>query len=158
MAHFAEIRKDNNVVLRVIVVNNEDVNNNGGDLSTQAEIWVANNHPNDELIKEELGGVYPETYWKQTSYNNNFRKQYGGPKFTYDKINDVFISPKPFPSWTLNSDFNWEAPFPVPSMIYGALAWSEELQTYITGESPDSEIIPRTRKKWNRDTNSFVDI
>jgi len=27
----------------------------------------------------------------QTSYNNNFRKQYAGVGYTYDKVNDVFI-------------------------------------------------------------------
>ena len=54
MAHFAEIRTDNNEVLRVVVVNNSDVNANGGDLSTEAETWVANNIPQDPLILEEF--------------------------------------------------------------------------------------------------------
>ena len=78
MAHFAEIRSDNNKVLRVVVINNSDVNANGGDLSAEAETWVANNIPQDSLIKEELGGTYPDTYWKQTSYNNNFRQIIAG--------------------------------------------------------------------------------
>ena len=45
MAHFAEIKSDDNTVLRVVVVNNSDVDANGGDLSAEAETWVANNTP-----------------------------------------------------------------------------------------------------------------
>ena len=52
MAHFAEIRSDNNKVLRVVVINNNDVVNNGGELSTQVETWVANNISADPIIKK----------------------------------------------------------------------------------------------------------
>ena len=68
MAHFAEIKSNDNTVLRVVVINNSDVDANGGDLSASAETWVANNTSEDPLIKEELGGTYPDTYWKQTFY------------------------------------------------------------------------------------------
>lgn len=73
MAHFAEIKSSNNKVLRVVVINNDDVANNGGEYSTEAETWVANFIPNDPFILEDNGGNYPETYWKQTSYNANER-------------------------------------------------------------------------------------
>ena len=56
MAHFAEINSNDNKVLRVIVVNNEDVNANGGDQSTQAETFVKN-----------LIGTGDNTYWKHIS-------------------------------------------------------------------------------------------
>ena len=39
MAHFAEL-DENNVVLRVIVIDNDDVANNGGDQSVAAENFV----------------------------------------------------------------------------------------------------------------------
>ena len=68
MAHFAEVRKSDNKILRVIVISNEDVAANGGDLSTQAEDFVKN------LIEPITN---EETFWKQTSYNNNFRKLFG---------------------------------------------------------------------------------
>ena len=42
MAHFAEIQSSDNQVLRVVVISNDDVNNNGGELSTQAETFVKN--------------------------------------------------------------------------------------------------------------------
>lgn len=35
-----------------------------------------------------------DTNWKQTSYNNNIRKNYAGIGYTYDPSRDAFISPK----------------------------------------------------------------
>ena len=52
--------------------------------------------------------------WIQTSYNSNFRKQYAGVGYTYDKANDVFIAPKPFPSWTLDGNYDWQPPIAEP--------------------------------------------
>ena len=78
MAHFAEVRTDTHEVLRVIVINNKDVDANGGDYSEGAETWVTNlmSAPDaqSESIKELYGGSYPSTtYWKQCSYNKNKR-------------------------------------------------------------------------------------
>ena len=42
MAHFAKL-DENNIVTKVIVVNNQDVLNNGGDYSSESETWVSNN-------------------------------------------------------------------------------------------------------------------
>lgn len=71
MSHWAEI-DENNKVIRVLVGDNNDPN---GDEGYQ---WLIDN----------LGGT-----WIQTSYNNNFRGIYAGVGYTYDPINDVFISP-----------------------------------------------------------------
>jgi hypothetical protein len=80
MAHFAEI-DSNNKVIRILVACNQDIANNGGELSEQAakhfEI-IAPLSPNG--IK-----------WIQTSYNHNFRKQYAGEGDTYDQVKDIFI-------------------------------------------------------------------
>ena len=100
MAHFAELN-ENNVVLRVIVFSNTEVNANGGDYSSEAETFVKARH----------GGHA----WKQCSYNNNRRKQYPGKNYTYDSSKDIFIRPKPFDSWTLNDDSEWEAPVTQPT-------------------------------------------
>jgi hypothetical protein len=88
MAHFAEI-DENNIVKRVLVVDNS--------LEHRGEDFLAN-----EL---GLGGR-----WIQTSYNNNFRKQFAGVGFTYDEVNDVFIGLQPFPSWTLDENWDWQPP------------------------------------------------
>ena len=103
MAHFAELNSSNEV-LRVIVVSNDDVNANGGDQHADAETFVTT------IVPYSTGGVA----WKQCSYNNNFRKQYAGKGFTYDSSKDIFIDAKPYPSWTLNSSSDWEAPVNKP--------------------------------------------
>tara|TARA_R100000963_G_C4594693_1_gene70608 strand:- start:27 stop:518 length:492 start_codon:yes stop_codon:yes gene_type:complete len=141
MAYFSEVRTDNNGVIRTIVVADSDVANNGGDLSVEAETWVANNIPNDPIIKEESGGVYPDTYWKQTSKQRAFRKNFAGPGYTYDAAKDVFISPQPYASWTLNESNEWQAPIAIPKQysgddptatnVYIERTWDEENQKWI---------------------------
>ncbi len=104
MAHFAELNSSNEV-LRVIVVSNDDVDANGGDLHADAETFVTT------IVPHSTGGVA----WKQCSYNNNFRKQYVGKGCTYDPSKDIFIAAKPYDSWTLNSSSDWEAPVNKPN-------------------------------------------
>lgn len=99
MAHFAEIDA-NNIVKRVIVVSNDDCN--GGDFPGSEASGAAFCH-------NLLGGT-----WKQTSYNSNFRKRYAGKGFKYDADLDMFITPQPYASWTLNSEGDWEAPVAKP--------------------------------------------
>lgn len=63
--------------------------------------------------------------WIQTSYNTYgnqhrlggtpLRGNFAGVGFTYDRANDVFYEPQPFPSWTLDqTTWLWEAPTPYP--------------------------------------------
>ncbi len=78
MAHFAEIDQ-NNMVLRVVVVNNKDTSDENGNEVEQI---------GREFCFRLLGGN-----WIQTSYNSNFRGKYAGIGDTYDPINDVFVSP-----------------------------------------------------------------
>ncbi len=103
MAHFAELNSSNEV-LQVIVVSNEDVNANGGDQHADAETFVTT------IVPYSTGGVA----WKQCSYNNNFRKQYAGKGYTYNSSKDIFIADKPYPSWTLDSNDDWQAPTSKP--------------------------------------------
>ena len=104
MAHFAELNSSNEV-LRVIVVSNDDVNANGGDQHADAETFVTT------IVPHSTGGVA----WKQCSYNNNFRKQYAGKGYTYDSSKNIFIADKPYPSWTLDSNDDWQAPVNKPN-------------------------------------------
>ena len=115
MAHFAEIKQSDNIVIRVIVVSDNDLANNGGEYSTESETWVKNNIPNDPILLAEFSGSYPATYWKQCSYNNNTRNQYPGKNaHYYDSAKDKFICVKPYDSWSLNSDDDWQAPTAMP--------------------------------------------
>jgi hypothetical protein len=86
---------------------------------------------------ELIEGLDTETWYgnfrgqvcKRTSYNNNIRKQYAGIGYTYDLVNNVFISPQPFASWTLDSNFDWQAPTPRPTE--GIWNWNEETLSWI---------------------------
>jgi hypothetical protein len=85
---------------------------------------------------ELIEGLTPEIWYgnfrgktcKRTSFNNNIRKQYAGIGYSYDVVNDVFIAPQPFPSWSLNNNFDWEAPKPKPD---GNWFWNENTLTWI---------------------------
>jgi hypothetical protein len=107
MAHWAEIDNDNKVI-RVLVGDNNDP---AGDEGYQ---WLIDN----------LGGT-----WIQTSYNNNIRKQYAGIGYSYDPVADVFITPQPFPSWSLDADHNWQAPTPMPTQ--GRWYWDEATLSWV---------------------------
>ena len=104
MAHFAEL-DDNNVVTRVVVVGN-DVTTAAGplgenDMHVDGETWCVN--------------FFKTPNWKQTSYNNNFRKQYAGMGYTYDAAKNKFISPQPHASWALDANDDWQAPVTYPT-------------------------------------------
>jgi hypothetical protein len=102
MAHFAEIGL-NNMVLRVIVVHNNELMDN--DVESEAK--------GAEFCRNLFGGT-----WVQTSYNARIRKNYAGEGFTYDSARDAFIPPKPFASWLLNEDTcQWYAPVPYPTDV-----------------------------------------
>ena len=100
MAHFAELDA-NNVVLRVIVIDNKDTADANG------------------VEKEHIGAAFCERLfggnWKQTSYNGSIRKHYAGIGYTYNSVRDAFIPPQPYPSWTLDDDANWQPPVAMPT-------------------------------------------
>ena len=98
MSHFAEIK--DGVVQRVIVAEQDFINS---------------------------GLVGDSFNWVQTSYNHNFRKQYAGIGYTYDKVNEVFISQQPHPSWNLDSNHDWQPPTPRPD---GKYEWNESTEAW----------------------------
>tara|TARA_R100000742_G_C4275172_1_gene95491 strand:- start:850 stop:1239 length:390 start_codon:yes stop_codon:yes gene_type:complete len=115
MAHFAQLDGDNKVI-NVIVVDNDVITVDGEEVE---QVGI-------DFCKSLLG---EDTVWKQCSYNNNFRHVYPSElNSTYDEDNDVFILPQPYPSWTLDSNFNWLAPVPYPDAINDKkYIWDEEL-------------------------------
>jgi len=105
MSHFAKI--NNNIVTEVIVSEKDFINS---------------------------GLVGDEFLWIQTSYNSNFRKNYAGIGFTYDKTRDAFIPPQPYASWTLVEETcQWEAPvaYPTDGNNY---EWKEETLAWVSYE------------------------
>lgn len=114
MAHFAEIL--NNIVQRVVVVHNNELLVNG----------VENEQKGKDFCQNLFGGD-----WLQTSYNNNIRKQYASIGFTYDSVADVFVAPQPYPSWTLDSNHDWQPPTPKPYDLEGRYQWDESAQIWV---------------------------
>ena len=117
MSHFAQVV--NNVVVQVIVAE-QDVIDTGlfGDPSS----------------------------WIQTSYNTKanvhygpdgnpdggvaLRANYAGIGYIYDNVNDVFYSPQPYPSWSLNTEkWIWDPPvsYPIDGNYYN---WNEATQSW----------------------------
>jgi len=139
MAHFAELKskKDptgftndtHQIVQRVVVVAN-DIEANGGilennDMHVDGETWCAN------FFK---GGS-----WKQTSYNNNFRKQYAGIGMVYDSSKDKFLTQQPYASWSLDANDDWQAPVTYPTDTTDKLiSWDEDNQRWTAKDAEDN--------------------
>jgi hypothetical protein len=98
MAHFAELESktdptgftsDTHLIVKRVVVVGNDIEVNGGtlennDCHADGETWCVNFFG---------GGI-----WKQTSYNNNFRKQYAGIGYVYDSLKNKFLAQQPYAS------------------------------------------------------------
>ena len=62
-----------------------------------------------------------------------FRKKYAGIGDTYDSTKDKFIAPQPFPSWSLDSNDDWQPPVAKPENDPLA-QWNEETQSWVSRE------------------------
>ena len=114
MAHYAFIN-DNNIVTEVIVGRNETEVVDG---ITDWEAHYATYRPGQRCVR--------------TSYNNNIRARYAGIGYSYDPERDVFIAPKPFPSWILNeTTTEWGAPIPMPVEEGKFFIWDENIVAWI---------------------------
>lgn len=101
MAHFAEL-DSNNIVLRVLCLENSVMENDQGERVEQLGI---------DFLQNLYGS---STIWAQTSFNTRlgiyyvagtnevspdqskaFRKNYAGIDWSYDTTRDAFINPKP---------------------------------------------------------------
>ena len=118
MAHYAFIN-DNNIVTEVITGIDEDVTEGLPEGFADWEAWYAD---------------FRGQTCKRTSYNTfanahndggtAFRGYYACIGFTYVTENDVFYGPQPFGSWTLTSNWVWEAPTAYPD-DGNAYIWNE---------------------------------
>ena len=56
----------------------------------------------------------------------------GGIGWSYDSDADVFVAPQPFPSWTLDGNFDWQPPTPNPmDGENGYWSWNEETISWV---------------------------
>ena len=111
MAHFAKIGL-NGKVLQVLTLDNSDMlNADGVEDETVGQQWL------------ERHNNWPAQMWIQTSYNTAgnkhnsgdnskaFRGNYAGIGYTWDEDNNIFWSPKPYPSWEKDiATASWKSP------------------------------------------------
>jgi hypothetical protein len=118
MANFAQV-DDKYLVLQVVVIDNSSIDN----------LTFPESEPVGRALCQQLYGV--DTLWYQTSYNNSFRVRYAGIGYTYDPVLDAFLTPKPYPSWVLNTTTcDWQAPVPYPD-DGKAYYWDEAIQSWV---------------------------
>lgn len=102
MAHFAEL-DENNIVIRVLVISNNDLLDDDG--QEQESLGI-------EVCQKVTGST---NRWVQTSYNRKFRGWFAGIGYAYHDDLDVFYWPHPpYSTWTLNENGEWGAPIPKP--------------------------------------------
>ena len=143
MAHFAELESKTDptgftsdthlVVKRVIVVDNKHVDS---DEHVSGENWCST----------FFGGGT----WKQTSYNNSFRKRYAGIGTVYDAAKNKFLHPQPYASWSLDASDDWQAPVthPTDSADYH-VSWDEAGQKWTGIKKSD-------QSNWNWDASGLA--
>ena len=116
MAHFVKL-DENNIVINVLAVANAAL-----DPENEEQSGIA-----------FLTQLYGYDKWLQTSFSNRIRGRFAGIGFSYDALNDVFIAPQPYPSWSLDQDFNWQPPTPMPTE--GLQRWDEDSLSWVEEES-----------------------
>ena len=115
MAHFTTLNESNIVTKVEVIVNDVILDSDGVE--------------QEQLGIDFLTSLYGAGNYVQTSYNNNFRKQFAGRGFTYDVAKNIFIEPQPFPSWSLDENSDWQAPVAKPDedKVY---RWDEDTTSW----------------------------
>ena len=129
MAHFIKL-DENNVVIDAIVVNNNDLLDSDGKESESIGQEMCRN------LHERGGGS--DARWIQTSYNATIRGSFAGVGFSYNEELDVFLPPKPYESWVINTELKcWESPVERPEISNTEAAiWDETNQQWIIVQRP----------------------
>lgn len=109
MAHYAFLDENNQVVEVIVGIDENDTS----ELPEGFSSW------------EEWYGDFKGMTCKRTSYNTidgvhnlggtPFRGTYAGIGGFYDETADKFYRKQPYPSWTLDSDLEWQPPITEPS-------------------------------------------
>ena len=121
MTHYACL-DENNIVFQVIT----GVDEGSDGVDWEEEYGKRLNCVCKRTSYNTHGNVYYDQETGNEDPSKSFRKNYAGVGFVYDETLDAFIPPKPFESWTLNSETClWEPPVLRPSdgNLYN---WNEE--------------------------------
>ena len=139
MAHFAELN-NNNVVQRVIVVSNKNTSDENG--VEDENIGIA-------FCKTLYGS---DTNWRQCSRSLSIRRKYPAPGDLYVESSDVFVYPKPFKSWTLDSDAYWQPPVEPPTLT------DEQVEQGYYYEWNETEYQNNSENGWDLHTPKIITI
>lgn len=139
--HFA-ILDDNNIVTDVILLNVD---------SEEEGIAQARN------VKDNQSLTVVETFYDANDAATRYK--YAGIGNIWDPENQAFYVPQPYPSWSLNSNFKWEAPiaFPTTNMvgeIQVSIPWDEDNQKW----KGINMFNGQYEYDWNTDTLSWDSI
>lgn len=155
MAHFA-ILDSTNTVVDVIKIGNDDVNNLDYPESEPVGIEFLNSIMPESYLTERYSDFTGPFYFKQTSYNNNFRRTYCGQGYTYRADLDRFVPPKPYPSWIYDSTNNkWDAPVANPYESEETLP--DELRTRLQTLRQTDPLVPFVNDSyWDEENQTWV--
>jgi len=112
MSHFAKV--ENGIVTQVIVAEQDFI-----DTGAVGHGWIQTSY-------NTLGNQHPE--------GRPLRGNYAGIGYTYDEANDVFIAPKPFDNWVLDTaTWLWNPPIAMPVDEY-FYTWNQETTAWVQGD------------------------
>lgn len=116
MLYFAKVEPDS-TVSEVIIVAETDCSGMG--------------FPDSEPIgRAFLSSLGKTGEWVQTSPTGQFRKYGASVGCQYIASADVFTQPKPYSSWVLDSNYEWQAPVSKPDAD-GFWYWDEATQQWV---------------------------
>lgn len=130
MAHYAKVV--DGIVTNVIVAEAEFFTSGFAD--TSPGDWIQTSYNTVEGKHWDRN-----THTLSADQSKALRKNFAAVGFTYDKVRDAFIPPKPFPSWILNEETcQWYAPIPDPADAADGVLykWDEENQQFIDRWDP----------------------
>lgn len=121
MGHYAKVR--DGIVVDVIVA---DASFFETFKDTTPGRWIQTSY-------NTRGGIYylPDSDIPSPDQSKALRKNFASIGYSYSFDLDAFIPPKPYPSWTLNTETClWVAPVPYPNdgQYY---YWDEQTQTWV---------------------------
>tara|TARA_Y100000768_G_C23858221_1_gene624366 strand:- start:273 stop:827 length:555 start_codon:yes stop_codon:yes gene_type:complete len=181
MAHFCEL-DENNIVKRVVVVDDNEVGENGSVAGEQYCQNLFGGGTWKQTSYGTTGGVHytkaaDGTWSESADQSKAFRKNYAGKNAIYDPVNDGFYFPKNQEigmddSWTLNSTtFFWDPPVAYPPLpgeeaegTPGYYSDGTKLgHPYVWKSTrwettPDAQDYPGDEREfyWNPDTSAWV--
>ena len=140
MAHYAEVI--DGTVAGVLAVHNDVTTIDGvedeqrgidflNDMFPDSATWVQTSYNTHGNVHHRSGGGATDG---EPDGGTPLRMNYAGIGFTWDGTG--FVAPQPYPSWTLDGDYLWQPPTPMPDddKVY---VWDEATTSWIESTFPE---------------------